>query len=93
MDLFDAITYSFHLLCVDGVRLCVNRLRDLQGFELCVGITFMVYHWGKKTAKQTNEMMTLFYSHQLNICFSLTLPSSKLFRQEVISEKIIKVTR
>lgn len=43
MDSFDVITYRFNFLCVDGTRLCVNRLWDLQGLELCVGGTSMIY--------------------------------------------------
>lgn len=39
-----SFTYSLSLLCIDGTRLCVNRLRDLQGFELYVGGTCMSYH-------------------------------------------------
>lgn len=60
MDLFDVITYSFSLLWIDGARLCVNRLRDLQGFELLVGGTFMIYYCNTKpiNAKQTNEILT-----------------------------------
>lgn len=61
MDLFGVITYSFSFLCIDGARLCVHRLGDLQGFELCVGGTFIIYHCSAKQQmlnKLLNEIMT-----------------------------------
>lgn len=71
MDLFDVITYRFSLLCIDGTGLCVNRLGDLQGFELCVGGKFTIYHLNanQQMLNKQIKIVTQLHNHQLNWLF------------------------
>ena len=81
IDSFDVITYRFSFLCTDGTRLCVNRLWDLQGFELCVGGTSMIY--------QCNTTQQMFNNSTVGLELALQ-PSSCSDKKEI--QNILKVT-
>lgn len=81
MDSLDVITYRFSFLCADGTRLCVNRLWDLQGFELCVGGTSMIY--------QCNTIQQMFNNSKMGLALALQ-PSGFSDKKEI--QNILKGT-